>query len=107
MPAITHRVAQYLTPGNHGGTDVLANAVNTIAGLGSLACFIIVVIHFFQSDQTGLGITCIVLLFVCGIGGLVAFIKGWMDGLGTVMYVWTGCIALSVLTNFAVNMAGG
>ena len=32
-----------------------------------------------------------------GIGGLIAFVKGWMDGLGTVMYAWTGCILVGVL----------
>jgi hypothetical protein len=85
---------------------LLANVVYVVAGLGSLVCFILVLIHLFQSGQTGLGIACIVLLFVCGIGGLIAFVKGWMDGLGTVMWVWTGCIALGVLTNF-VLAAGG
>jgi hypothetical protein len=72
--------------------NLLVALVNIAAGIGSLVCFVIVVIHFFQSDQQGLGIACIVLLFVCGIGGLVAFVKGWMDGLGTVMYVWTACL---------------
>ena len=85
---------------------VLANVVSVIAGIGSLVCFILVVIHLFQSDQTGLGIACIVLVFVCGVGGLIAFVKGWMDGLGTVMWVWTGCIAVGVLTGFAANIGG-
>jgi hypothetical protein len=85
---------------------LFANVVSVIAGLGCLVCFILVLIHLFQSGQTGLGIACIVLLFVCGIGALIAFVKGWMDGLGPVMWVWTGCIALGVLTKF-VLAAGG
>ena len=87
-------------------SDPLATVVSGIAGLGSLVCFILVLIHLFQSEQTGWGITCIVLVFVCGIGALIAFVKGWMDDLGTVMWVWTGCIALGLLTNF-VLAAGG
>ena len=83
-----------------------AYLVNSITGLGSLVCFILVLIHLFQSEQTGLGIVCIVLAFLCGIGVLIAFVKGWMDGLGTVMWVWTGCFALGVLTNFVVAMGG-
>ena len=79
---------------------MIALAVSSLAGLGSLVCFILVVIHFFKSDQTGLGIACIVLLF-CGVGALIAFVKGWMDGLGTVMYVWTGCVVVAVLANLA------
>ena len=84
----------------------LAYLVNGIAGLGSFVCFILVLIHLFQSEQTGLGITCIVLAFLCGIGLLIAFVKGWMDGLGTVMWVWTGCITLGLLTNFVVGVGG-
>lgn len=77
---------------------ILANGVSAIAGIGNLICFIMVVMHFFKTDQKGLGIACIVLVFVCGIGGLVAFVKGWMDGLGTVMWVWTGCIVLGMIS---------
>ena len=85
---------------------MLAQIVSGIVGIGSLVCFIMVVIHLFQSDQTVWGIACIVLLFVCGVGGLVAFVKGWMDGVGTVMWVWTGCIALGLLTNLVVMASG-
>jgi hypothetical protein len=84
----------------------LANVLAGAAGLGSLICFIIVVIHLFQSEQTGLGIACIVLFFVCGIGLLVAFVKGWMDDLGTVMWVWTGCIAVGLLTRLLILGSG-
>ncbi|HAY82201.1 MAG TPA: hypothetical protein DCY79_20540 [Planctomycetaceae bacterium] len=84
---------------------MLLNAINAAAGLGSLICFVIVIIHFFQSEQTGLAITCIALL-CCGIGGIIAFVKGWMDDLGTVMYVWTVCVLVSLLTNFAIALTG-
>ncbi|REK12763.1 MAG: hypothetical protein DWQ37_11080 [Planctomycetota bacterium] len=86
--------------------EILSGVVNVAAGIGSLVCFIIVLIHFFQSDQTGLGIACIVLFFVCGIGALIAFVKGWMDGLGTVMYVWTACILVGLLSGFAFRVGG-
>lgn len=86
--------------------EALVNVLGGAAGLGSLVCFIIVVVHFFQSGQTGLGIACIVLLFLCGIGGLVAFVKGWMDNLGTVMWVWTGCIAVGLVSRLVILGAG-
>ena len=85
---------------------LLALVVNLLAGLGSLVCLILVIIHLFQSEQTGMGIACIVLTLFCGIGALLAFAKGWMDDLGTVMWAWTGCILLAALTNFAVQVAG-
>ena len=61
--------------------SALLAAISALAGIGSIVCFILVVIHFFKSDQTTLGIVCIVLVF-CGIGGLIAYVKGWMDGDG-------------------------
>ncbi len=45
------------------------------------------------------------MLAVCGfgIGGLVAFVYGWMKhrewGITNIMYAWTGCIAVAVLGN--------
>ena len=78
--------------------DPLTTIASAVAGIGSLICFILVIVHLFKTEQTGLGIACIVLIF-CGIGGLVAFVKGWMDGLGTVMWVWTACIVVALLAN--------
>src|SRR5690242_10501235 len=58
--------------------DVLGQVLYGIGGLGALVCFILVVVQMFQRGQTGLGVACIVLLFCCGIGNLVAFVYGWM-----------------------------
>ena len=74
--------------------------VSNIIGLVGLVCFVLVVVKMFQNNQTGLGIACIVGLCVCGIGGLVAFIMGWVKSgewnLKTVMLVWTGVILLNM-----------
>ena len=79
--------------------DLAANLINIAAGLGSLICLVLVLIHLFQSDQHGWGVICLILLIFGGIGALVAFVKGWLDGLGTVMWVWTGCILLAAVVN--------
>ena len=86
--------------------ELLAAILSGLAGLGSLVCFIIVLVHFFQSDQVVFGIVCIVLFFVCGIGILVAYVKGWMDGVGNVMLIWTACIAVGLLTRGYLSLAG-
>lgn len=57
--------------------DPLTTIASVVAGIGSLICFILVVVHLFKTEQSGLAIACLVLIF-CGIGGLVAFVKGWM-----------------------------
>ena len=76
-------------------------------GIGSLICFIMVLVKMFQNGQTGLGIVCIV---VCCIGGLVAFIYGWMKSaeweLQNVMLVWTGCIIAGLVIQFVMMAMG-
>jgi len=57
--------------------------------IGSLVCLILVVKDMFAEGKTGLGIACIVLTFVCGIGSLIAFVWGWMNTGGKVMIIWT------------------
>src|SRR5207244_2318083 len=57
--------------------QTLALLLQGVAGIASLVCFVMVLIQMFQHGQTGLGIACIVLIF-CGVGGLIAFIYGWM-----------------------------
>ena len=79
----------------------IAYALSGIAGLGSLVCFILVVVQMFQRGQTGLGIACIVLIFCCGIGGLIVFVYGWIKasswGIQNIMLVWTACIVLGII----------
>ncbi len=79
-------------------------ALETVAGLGSLVCFILVLIQMFQRGQTVLGIVCIVLCFVIGIGALIAFIYGWVKsrewGLYNVMLVWTVCVVVLLVGGY-------
>lgn len=81
----------------------LLTLIAVACSLVSLVCLILVLIQMFQNGQTGLGITCIVLLFVCGIGGLVTFVVGWMNAanwrIQQVMLIWSGAIAVGILVN--------
>jgi hypothetical protein len=83
-----------------------------IIGLASLVCFVMVVIKMFQSGDTGLGIACVVLIF-CGIGGLIAFIMGWVKSaqydIKNVMLAWTGLIVVGFLIGIVgvAMQAGG
>jgi hypothetical protein len=81
--------------------ETLANVVAGVAGLVSLICFILVLVQMFQRGRTGLGIACIVLAFCCGIGGLVAFIVGWVNSrewrLTNVMTVWTVALIADIV----------
>jgi hypothetical protein len=72
----------------------------TLVGLGSLVCFIMVLIKQFQTAGALHGIIGIV---TCGIW---TFIWGWMKastlGLRNLMLAWTGLIVLA----FVLNMMG-
>jgi hypothetical protein len=61
--------------------------------IANLVCFILVLVKMFQAGQTGLGVVCIILYICTGIGGLIAFIVGWMNAtkwqIKNVMIAWT------------------
>ena len=80
--------------------NVVGEILQVVGGIGSLVCFVMVLMQMFKRGQTGLGIACIVLL-CCGIGGLIAFVYGWIKnsewGLRNVMIVWTICFILGII----------
>jgi hypothetical protein len=75
--------------------------LNWVASLASLVCFILVVVKMFQKNQTTLGIVSLVLVLCCGIGGLIAFVYGWIKSgewqIMPIMLVWTGAIIVGIL----------
>ena len=73
--------------------------IQLVLAVPSLVCLVIVIMNMFQNGHTGLGITSAVLTFVCGIGSLIAFVWGWMNGnVSTkVMIVWTLLTVASVI----------
>lgn len=80
-----------------------------LVGIPSLVCFIMVLIKMFQAGQTGLGIACIVLI-CCGIGGLIAFIYGWVKskewGITNIMLIWTACIVVGIILQIVAIASG-
>jgi hypothetical protein len=74
-----------------GVLEILA----VLCGIVALVCFIVVVYQMFQNDETTLAIVTIVLVF-CGIGGLVAFIYGWIKAsewdIKPVMLIYTASL---------------
>ena len=71
--------------------------VHVLCFVGSLICYILVLIRMFERGLIGLGIACVALTLCCGIGGLVAFVYGWMNAaewrVKNAMVVWT-CIVV-------------
>jgi hypothetical protein len=75
-----------------------------VGGIGSLVCWIMVLIKMFQNEKPLIGI----LGIFCG---LWTFIWGWMKsstlGLKKIMMIWSACIVLSIVGNilYGVGMA--
>jgi len=96
-----------------GGVDMLPllNLLSMVVGIASLVFFIIVLVKIFQAGKTGLGILCLVTIFVCGVGGLITFIVGWMNadefGIRKVMVNWTLCVILNIIITGIVIVLGG
>lgn len=73
----------------------------SVGGIGSLVCWIMVLIKMFQTEKPLIG----VLGILCN---LWAFIWGWMKstslGLKKVMILWTLCLVLAIIGN-VINAA--
>jgi hypothetical protein len=73
----------------------------TLSGMGSLACYILVVIKMFQNGDTTLGILSLALLPVFAVGIIVAFVIGWIYSgkyrIKKLMLGWTGVVAMQIV----------
>jgi hypothetical protein len=80
-------------------------------GIASFVCLILVLVNIFQAGKTGLGILCLLTIFVCGIGALITFIVGWVNvdefGIRKLMLNWTLCIVLNIIISVIVFIVGG
>jgi hypothetical protein len=89
----------------------LLQIIGGICGIVSLVCYILVIVQMFQRGKTGLAIACLLLLLACGLGGLVAFIYGWVNanqwGIKNIMLLWTACIVVGIVCNGASIVTGG
>ena len=83
-----------------GGASMAILAALILLSIGSLVCWIMVLIHIFK-ENVGLG----VLGIFCG---LFAFIYGWVKvgeyGIQKVMLAWTLCFAGSIVLQI-INVA--
>jgi hypothetical protein len=80
--------------------DIVSYAISIV----SIVCFIYIVIKFFTTGHTGWGIASLVGLCVCGIGGLIALVGGWLKStemnVRPVMLIWTVAVIAGIAMNF-------
>ena len=83
--------------------EIAALLIKWIAGLVGFVCFVLMLVYFFQNGDALWGIICIVGIFFCGVGPLIAYVKGWMDGgMETVMLIWTIAWGVGLATHFVI-----
>ena len=80
----------------------IGTGIAGLAGLGALACLIMVLIPLFKEKGPGLGI----LGVLCGI---FTYVWGWINikkhNLKKIMIIWTACIVVWMI-GYGVMMAG-
>lgn len=81
----------------------LLNLLASAAGLGSLVCFVLMLIEMFRRGHTALAIVCFILAWFCGIGLLIAFVFGWSKvqewNLQNLMTWWTTFLVVGLLVS--------
>ncbi len=79
--------------------------LSVLSGIGSLVCWIMVLIKVFSDKEDG-GVGKGIGALICG---LYALIWGWQNAkkhnLKTWMIIWTVCIGIQVLLNVVVGAA--
>ena len=79
---------------------MLVGLLALVAGLGSLVCFIIVLIKLFQTEGPLYGI----LGLICS---LYTLIWGWMNAdklnIKNIMLIWTGLIVLGIILPYTIS----
>ena len=77
---------------------LIGQTLSSIAGLGMLVCFILLIVKMFQRGQAVMAIVCIVLFFCCLLGHFIAFIYGWVKyrewNISNLMIIWSICIVI-------------
>lgn|SRR5262249_12233324 len=80
---------------------ILIQALQGLLFIVMVVCYVLILIKMFQAGEQTLGIVCIVLTLCFALGGLVAFIFGWINvqkwNIKNVMWIWTGAIIASIV----------
>ena len=75
--------------------------ISYILGFVSFICYVYVIYQMFTNTESTTAIVCLVGLCLFGLGGLIAFVYGWIKAweweMVPVMAIWSGCIAVQLL----------
>lgn len=79
----------------------MLQGINVVVAIVSVCCYLFVIYKMFENAETVIGIVCLVGVCVLGIGGIVAFVYGWIKSreweIVPVMAMWSGALVLNVI----------
>ncbi len=79
----------------------LLGIVAVLAGIGSLVCWIMILVKMFKNGETVLGI---VSIFCAIVGYIMGWVKSSEWNTKQIMLIWTACIVVGIIANV---VAGG
>jgi hypothetical protein len=79
----------------------MIQGLNYAVAIVSLLCYFYVLYQMYENAETVIAIVCLVGMCVLGLGGIVAFVYGWIKArdweIVPVMAIWSGAIALNIV----------
>jgi hypothetical protein len=89
----------------------MLQGLQVVVWLVMLGCYFFVIYKMFDAAETVIGIVCLVGACLLGLGGIVAFVYGWMKAweweIVPVMAIWSVCVVLNIgLAVVGVLMSG-
>ena len=78
----------------------MLQGINVVLTIVSICCYLFVIYQMFDKAESVMGIVCLIGVCVFGLGGIVAFVYGWIKAreweIVPVMAMWSGAIVLSI-----------
>ena len=89
----------------------MLQTIGAVLGIVSLLCYLFVIYQMFNNAESTMAIVCLIGVCLLGLGGIVAFIYGWMKAqeweIVPVMGIWSGCVAGQIVVIAIQVILGG
>ena len=89
----------------------MLQGISFAVGLASMLCYFFVIYTMFNNAESVMGVICLIGACVLGLGGIVAFVYGWMKAweweIVPVMGIWSGCVVLQLILAACQMLMGG
>ena len=89
----------------------MLQTIAVVLHIVSILCYLFVIYQMFTNAESIIAIVCLVGLCLFGLGGIIAFVYGWIKAqeweIVPVMAIWSGCVAAQILVIGIQLLVGG